>query len=228
MSDMFGLPRLLEDGLLLRWATPADADELAQFNARIHTNNPEEPETILGHWTRDLMRGDHPTTRADDFTVVVDENDGGKIVSTMNLISQTWRYEDVTFAVGRPELVGTDEKYRRRSLVRRQFEAIHAKSKARGERAQAITGIPWYYRLFGYEMALDLDGGRTFYWERTSGKKAPDPEPYRLRPATTADRPTLAQLYDLHSEHSLITRSRDAAPAPRPTASETRTISATW
>ena len=24
-----------------------------------------------------------------------------------------------------------------------------------------ITGIPWYYRLFGYEMALDMEAERT-------------------------------------------------------------------
>jgi hypothetical protein len=105
------------------------------------------------------MRGDHPTTSASDFTVVVDENADGKIASTMNLISQTWVYDGpsggIPFALGRPELVATDEAYRRRGLVRMQFEAIHAKSAARGEMVQAITGIPWYYRQFGYEMCVD-------------------------------------------------------------------------
>ena len=42
-------------------------------------------------------------------------------------------------------------------LSRIQFEEVHKWSAERGETVQAITGIPFYYRQFGYEMALDLD-----------------------------------------------------------------------
>ena len=208
-SETCGLPIELDDGLLLRWATPADVEELGAFNVRIHSDNPEEPETFLAHWTRDLMSGEHPTTRAEDFTVVVDTNQDNKIVSTMNLISQTWRFEDIAFKVGRPELVATDEAYRRRGLVRKQFEAIHAKSAARGEVVQAITGVPWYYRMFDYEMALDLGGARNFEWSHRGNYQVVDPEPYQLRPATDADIPVLAKLYGEHGRSSLINRVRD-------------------
>lgn len=211
MTTQFDLPKRVGDGLVLRWATPADADELGAFNVRIHSDNPKEPETWLARWTEDLMRGDHPTTGASDFTVVVDENDGGKIVSSMNLISQTWLYDGVSLPVGRPELVATDAAYRRRGLVRHQFEAIHAKSAARGELVQAITGIPWYYRQFGYGMALDLGGGRDFLWERPGNDKAVDDEAYTIRPATEADWPTLQTLYEAHNRGSLICRYRDEA-----------------
>ena len=113
MNDdkQFGLPRDLGDGLTLRWATPADTEALVEFNVSIHSDNPEEPETWLGAWVRDLMNGEHPTTKADDFTVVVDENAGGKIVSSVNLISQTWAYDGIAFSVGRPELVGTESGF---------------------------------------------------------------------------------------------------------------------
>ena len=73
----------------------------------------------------------------------------------MVLISQTWTYDGIAFGVGRPELVGTAPAYRRRGLVRTQFEVLHQRSAERHERLQAITGIPWYYRQFGYEMALN-------------------------------------------------------------------------
>ncbi|WP_420645189.1 GNAT family N-acetyltransferase [Candidatus Leptofilum sp.] len=209
MNDHFSLPKQLGDGLVLRWATPADTDALAAFNVRSHTDNPENPETWLAHWTEDLMRGDHPTTTASDFTVVVDENGGGKIVSTLNLISQTWAYEGIPFGVGRPELVATDPDYRRRGLVREQMTAVHAKSAARGELVQAITGIPWYYRMFGYGMALDLGGGRTFLWDRPGNYKPVEEEPYQIRPATEADWPLLGKLYDAHNRGSLLNRVRD-------------------
>lgn len=211
MQNEFGLPKNLGDGLVLRWAVPADTEALSTFNVRIHSDDPESPETWLANWTTDLMRGDHPTTNASDFTVVVDENADGKIVSSMNLISQTWLYDGIPFAVGRPELVGTDPDYRRRGLVREQFTAVHAKSAARNEMVQAITGIPWYYRLFGYGMALDLGGGRDFLWDRPGNDKTVEEEPYRVRPAVEADWPLLQTLYKAHNRGSLLARARDEA-----------------
>lgn len=212
MSDSdLGLPRHLGDGLVLRWGTPADAEELGAFNVRIHSDNPEEPEEFLANWTHNLMSGRHPTTSAGDFTVVVDEKEGGRIVSSMNLISQTWAYGGIPFGFGRPELVGTDDSYRRRGLVRAQFEAIHAKSAAKGELVQGITGIPWYYRQFGYDMALDLGGSRLYFWSRPGNDKRLDEELYRLRPAAPEDISLLEELYAIHCSGSLLTRVRDQA-----------------
>ncbi|MCZ7665736.1 MAG: GNAT family N-acetyltransferase [Chloroflexi bacterium] len=210
-DNQFGLPKDLDDGLTLRWATEEDTEALANFNVRIHSNPPEEPATWLDHWVRDLMNGKHPTTKAHDFTVVVDENAGGKIVSSLNLISQRWMYDGIEFPVGRPELVGTDPDYRRRSLVRKQMKVIHAKSAARGEMVQAITGIPWYYRQFGYEMTIDLDGYRQYHLKRTAESKAVEEEPYRLRPATAADIPFMKSLYEAQQKRSLLSRVRDEA-----------------
>ena len=211
MSNQFDLPKNLGNGLVLRWATPADTEELAEFNVGIHSDDPEKPETWLARWTEDLMRGDHPTTSASDFTVVVDENADDKIISSMNLISQVWLYEGVPISVGRPELVATDPDYRRRGLVREQFAAIHAKSAARGELVQAITGIPWYYRQFGYGMALDLGGGRDFLWDRPGNDKPVEEEAYQIRPAALADWPILQSLYEAHNRGSLLSRVRDEA-----------------
>ena len=210
-ENKFGLPQDLGDGLILRWATQADTEALADFNIRIHSDNPEELETWLGHWVRDLMNGQHPTTKASDFTVVVDEKTGGKIVSSLNLISQVWAYEGVGFPVGRPELVGTDPEYRRRGLVRLQMETIHAKSAARGELVQGITGIPWYYRQFGYEMTVDLGGQRHYRLKRTAESKKAEEEPYRLRPATTANIPFMKPLYEAQRGRSLVSRLRNEA-----------------
>ncbi|MCP4357465.1 MAG: GNAT family N-acetyltransferase [Chloroflexi bacterium] len=211
IEDNTDLPRDLGDGLILRWATVDDVEALAEFNLRIHTDDPNEPELFLKHWTRELMQGQHPTTNANDFTVVVDENEGGKIVSSMNLISQRWAYDGVDFGVGRPELVGTDENYRRRGLVRAQFEAIHAISAARGELVQAITGIPWYYRQFGYEMGVDLGGSRNYYLLPSRLKKSQEKtdEPFKIRPAEVTDIQVLRELYARFCADSLLSRVRD-------------------
>lgn len=204
------LPQDLGGGLVLRWATAADADALAEFNIRIHSDEPDQPEAWLGDWTRDLLSGRHPTAAAAD-AMIVEDTASGAIASTLLLIPQTWTFEGIPLGVGRVELVGTDQAYRRRGLVRLQMDAIHALSASYGHHLQAITGIPWYYRQFGYEMAVDLGGGRYFFWARGGNDKPVDPEPYELRPATAADIPLLAALYAEHTKGSLLAVQRDEA-----------------
>jgi len=199
-----GILRSLGNGLILRKATVADSEALANFNARIHGNFEKgETDNRVGAWTRDLMERPHPTFQPGDFTVVVDTTTGA-IVSTLNLISQTWTYEDIPFGVGRPELVGTHPEYRNRGLIRAQFEVIHQWSSERGEKVQAITGIPYYYRLFGYEMALELGGGRMGY--KPLIPKLPDGkiEPYRVRPADEGDLSFIRELYENSCQRSLV------------------------
>ncbi len=201
--------RDLGDGLILRRATPADVEALAAFNARIHSDaGPEQPDERIAAWTRDLLNGDHPTVGADDFTIV-ENTRTGEIVSSLNLISQTWSYAGIEFGVGRPELVGTHPDYRRRGLVRAQFDVIHQWSVERGEMMQAITGIPWYYRQFGYEMGLALGGGRIGYKPQAPKLMEGETEAYRVRPATQADLPFIAQVYEYAVKRDLIACVRD-------------------
>jgi len=202
-------PRDLGDGLALRRATADDADELAAFNVRMHSDDPEHPEEWLGAWTRDLLGGGHPTTGPDDVTVVTDAE--GRIVSSVALISQTWEYDGVPFGVGQPELVGTDEAWRRRGLCDVQMEVAHARSAERGQVVQAITGIPWLYRRYGYEMALDLRGPMRFFFAHPANRMKTVEETLRLRAATEADVPALLDLYERHGAGSLVTRVRDEA-----------------
>jgi len=192
--------RDLGDGLILRRSTPEDADALAEFNRAIHTDNEPDGQCIAA-WTRDLLTRPHPTFHPDDFTIV-EETATRRIISTMNLISQTWSYEGIKFGVGRPELVGTLAEFRNRGLVRLQFEEVHKWSAERGEMVQAITGIPFYYRQFGYEMALDLDGRRFGYEAQVPKLKEGETEPYVIRPAQESDLPFIASLYD--QERSMV------------------------
>lgn len=215
MDENAGLPRDLGNGLTLRWATADDTEALAEFNVRHLSDhvgdNPATPNEEVRGWIRDLMSGTHPTTGAGDFTVVVDERAGGKIVSSLCLISQTWAYAGIPFKVGRPEAVSTSPAYRRRGLVRAQFDAIHARSAARGELMQAITGIAWYYRQFGYEMTVANGGGHRWLPFRIPPRRADAPPAYQLRPATPDDIPLLDRLYTIHCSSSLVARRRDAA-----------------
>ncbi len=197
-------------GLILRRSTSADADALSDFCGEIHSSEPGQREEQVYAWTRDLLTRPHPRFRPDDFTVV-EEAATGRIISTMNLISQTWTYEGIPFGVGRPELVGTLPEYRNRGLVRVQFEEIHRWSDDRGELVQGITGIPYYYRLFGYEMAIDLDGWAGGYEVNIPQLAPGETEPCTFRPATEADLPFIAATYGEGCERGPVACVRDEA-----------------
>jgi len=188
--------RDLGAGLILRRSSTADADELADFCSRIHSDAGfDQPDIYIAAWTRDLLTRSHPTFSPDDFTVI-EETSSGHIVSTMNWISQTWSYEGIKVGVGRPELVGTSPEFRNRGLVRTQFDEVHKWSLERGEMVQAITGIPNYYRQFGYEMAIDLDGRRLGYEAQVPKLKEDEAQSYHVRAASETDAPVIAEIYN--------------------------------
>lgn len=200
-----------DDGLILRTATKNDSEALSDFNARIHSDQgPDQPEEGVRAWTRDLLEKPHPTFQPGDFTIVEDTQTG-QIVSSMNLISQTWSYGGIEFPVGRPELVGTAPEYRQRGLVRAQFEIIHRWSAQRGEQVLGITGIPYYYRLFGYEMAMDLGGGRTGFSGSVPRLKEGEDEPFQIRSAGEADLALIADLDKQAQKRYLVACVRDRA-----------------
>lgn len=205
------LPIDLGGGLLLRRATAADGEALAVFSSRMHSDDgPDKPDQGVYFLLKEIMDGKHPMLKPDDFTVV-EETGSGRIVSCMCLISQVWKYAGIPFKVGRPELVATELDYRNRGLVRRQFEVIHEWSRERGEIVQGITGIPVYYRQFGYEMALDLDGSRTLYEANLPKLNEGDLEKFNLRAAEERDLPFLMTTYNANLDRSMITCERDAA-----------------
>lgn len=200
----------LGDGLILRRATTQDTDALVDLQIHAFANpDTGELDIYLGGWTRDLMSGKHPTFRPADFLVVQDTNTGA-LVSCMGLISQTWSLDGIRFDVGRPEIVGTLAEYRRRGLVREQFQILHEWSRARGEMVQAITGIPYYYRQFGYEFALELVAPRqTFAPQQIPELKSGEREKFRVRRAERNDLPFIAELYAQSCARSCVSCERD-------------------
>ena len=190
----------LGDGLILRRSTGADADALSEFNANIHGEDEADRKGVAA-WTRDLLTRPHATFQPDDFTIV-EEISTGRIISSLCLIPQTWIYEGIEFGVGRPELVGTLPEFRGLGLIRKQFDEVHKWSAERGLLVQVITGIPFYYRQFGYEYALDLNRWRM-------GSIVPrlnenDQEKYTIRPAQERDIPFLMSVYEFGSCRGMV------------------------
>jgi hypothetical protein len=203
LSDA-GYRRDLGGGLVLRWSTAADLEGLiALYTQVFRREKADPPNPTMGEWVRDMMSGRHPLLGPGDFALVED-TDRDRIVTATCLMDQVWEYEGIGFPVGRPEIVASDEEYRERGLVRAVFGLIHARSAARGHLALGITGIPYYYRQFGYEFALDLGGERAVPFTAVPKLKEGQAEPYALRDATADDLPRVRALYDRERAGALV------------------------
>ncbi|MFD6112563.1 GNAT family N-acetyltransferase [Streptomyces yangpuensis] len=134
----------LADGLVLRQARPADLDQIgALLSAR------GEPDDAVDHR---LVVTD-PDAGLSACAVVAD---GDRVVSTATLLDEEVCIGGVRLPAGQVELVATEAEYEGRGLVRALMHWAHERSAARGHVVQAMIGIPYFYRLFGYEYAVDI------------------------------------------------------------------------
>ena len=194
------------DGLIRRWSTQADQPDIGHLMATVFRDSPDDPldpgEIDL---SRVLMGPGFPFMGSGDFAIVEDtRRNEYPIIACTCLFRHQWSYAGIPFGVGRPEHVATDPAYRNRGLVRALFEMVHARSTAEGHLAQAITGIPYFYRQFGYEYVLDLGGSHPVQVAAIPEKKGDEPEPYSLRLATLDDIPHLHEFYNQRRSDSLV------------------------
>lgn len=208
-----GLPerRDLGDGLVLRWSTAEDTENLGQLAASVFRNGPDEPlNQPLADLIFHMMSDTFPLMGSRDYALVEDtRKTGNKIVACTCLWRQNWEYEGIPFRIGRPEIVATDPEYRNRGLIRAIFELVHARSAAEGHLVQAITGIPYYYRQFGYEYALDLDGRVYALTSQIPAVKQGVDKPHRLRDATPRDIPFINTIYNRQRAKSIVSTAID-------------------
>ena len=196
--------RDLGNGLILRHGMPEDGEALALFNGEQLGDEglAGRDGQGLAAMTRDIFSlRPHVSLTPDDFTIV-EETASGRIVSSMCLIPQTWTYEGIEFGMGRPEYVATHPDFRKRGLIRAQFDVVHQWSAERNLMVQGITGIPYFYRQFGYEFALNL-GGRHF-GSVPPKLKTGEKEKFNMRPTEEKDIPFLMSTYEYGCKRSMV------------------------
>ncbi len=188
--------RDMGDGLILRWSTAADHEKIGILYETVFRPKQDTPfNHRMAAWAMDVGSGRHPAAGPGDFALVEDTRHG-HIAAALMVLRQTWRYDDIPFEIGRPEAVASLPDYRNRGLVRGIFDLFHARSAARHQLVQGITGIGYFYRQFGYEYAIDLEGGRHVPFSAIPKLKDGESEPFTLRPATLEDIPLLRTLYE--------------------------------
>jgi len=84
--------------------------------------------------------------------------EGSDVLSTAAVFPGSLRVGDVEGPAGAIEFVATRERAEGKGLVRRIMEEIHRTAPDRGELAQWIVGITYFYRRLGYEYAIPVDG----------------------------------------------------------------------
>ncbi len=185
----------LGDGLLLRRATERDIDAIAEFQAVVHQDPPDfEPQPFLVHWTRELMDGSHPRASARDWLLVHDTTHG-RIAAAQCLVPMEARFSGVPLRAAQVELVGTHPEHRRRGLIRRMMNEMHGWADAAGCDLTLIDGIPWYYRQFGYEMAVEDRAARNVPRGALPRERPDEASRVKLRRATADDLARFERLY---------------------------------
>lgn len=204
--------RDLGAGLVLRWSTAEDTERIATLHGMVHRDQADDPPNLSAMriiYTQ--MSGDYPLMGPNDFAIIEDTSrNGSPVVATTCLWKHTWTYEGIPFSVGRPEWVATDPAYRNRGLVRALFETFHARSEAEGDLVQAITGIAYFYRQFGYEYALELEDRRATPIALIPEAREGEPEPLTLREAIAEDIPLIEELYNRRQASSMVSDSTRA------------------
>ncbi len=175
-------PVPLPGGLLLRPSTPADDEQVgALLAARGDADDAVDHRLVV----------QDPDAGHGACAVVVD---GDRVVSTALLLDERVRVGHgagaVTLPAGQVDLVATDTAYEGRGLVRALMGWAHRRSAERGHLLGVMIGIPYFYRLFGYEYALAIPPAPTL-------TGVPDaPGSGVLRKATAADVPAIVRLQD--------------------------------
>ena len=205
------MKRQLGNGLILQDLSEdfaRDKDRLPEFYYYGFESDDNIDENWLVAWVRDLINT-HPLMSPEDFLYVVDPAADDRIVSGNLLIAQTWRYAGIEIPVGRPEIIATLPEYRRKGLVRETFKEIHARSEAVGHILQVITGIPNYYRQFGYAMAVPFGTRGYLPVSQIPDLNEGEVQQFTLRTATTNDIPLIMAVDAYNARSPLLSVVRD-------------------
>jgi GNAT superfamily N-acetyltransferase len=180
--------KALKDNLVLKSvASEQDIERVAAFHGVIHDQG-------VAGMVRELILH-HPNTRPEHWLYVEDE-ETEQVVSSLCLIPWTWRYQGVEIKAGEMGIVGTLDAYRRRGLIRALVARFKELLRKGGYDLIQIQGIPYFYRQFGYEYAMPLEGGWHIQLHQIADPPEGEAAPYTFRLATAQDTPALVRLYD--------------------------------
>ena len=151
MTIQKGYSKAIGDNLSLRIAKEGkdDLQRFISFNLTIH-----QEESLKKYVNRLYL--EHPKKEA-IYWIYIEENDSNQIVSSITLMPLEWNFNGIPIPICEMGLVGTLPNYRNRGLIGIMNDLYEDIMRQEGYLFSVIRGIPYYYRRFGYEFALNLD-----------------------------------------------------------------------
>ncbi|KAG0205534.1 hypothetical protein BGX28_002833 [Mortierella sp. GBA30] len=211
----------LGDGLIMRWSTRADKDNVADCLAEsFKYYQLEKREIPIGELPDNneyfkassgrVLSGRHVVVSEFDFAVVEDTTlirlpGKNPIVAAMSLQQYAGYYGSIDMNYGVAEEVGSVPGYRNRGLIKKLFlEMVHPAADERGDLIILIPGIPHFYRQFGYEYAIPQKISRMLMDPMSAVPALPKgkTEPFMLREANSFDIPYLVKMSTPERLHS--------------------------
>ena len=130
---------------------------------------------------------------------------GDKAVAGLVLIPEKWNIDGVELKVAEMGCVGTDPEYRRRGLQRILNEKFDEHAREADYDLCVLAGIPFFYRQFGYQYAVELD-----YLTEIESDKLPMETCLTYRPFEESDisvaQKLLERTQDKYMVHSVRTK----------------------
>lgn len=180
---------LLDDDLLLRRATEADASQILELSIEAH--GAQEETSVRWMFERE-------DAGLGAWVVVVD---GDRVVSTSVGLQATYQLGDIELPIGQVEYVATDPGYRNRGLVRAIFTELEREARSRGALLHIVEGIPYFYRVLGYGYGLSYPPMRDI-----AVGSAPAIPGVEVRDAVPADLPAMRALHDTAQQRADLVR----------------------
>lgn len=200
----------LPDGSIVRWAQPGDIQGYVDLCANVFKPQADsEYNRYVAKYCRDFTSSSHPHCSANELAVVV--NAAQEVVAGTMLMRAPMNYAGIDIAMGKPEVVATHPAYRSRGYIREIFKLLHARSHARGDLLQGITGVPYIYERLGYHYAIDYEQRTTVHI--TPHQHSTHTPAIQIRRAAVDEYSQFVELYDAerHARNQMITTPIDFA-----------------
>lgn len=190
-----GYSKIIGNNLTLRVAID-DPDELQRFlsfNLTVH-----QEESLKKYISRLYL--EHPK-RDEIYWIYIEKKDSNKIVSSITLMPLEWNFNGIPIPICEMGLVGTLPKYRNRGLMGIMNKLYEDIMRQEGYLLSVIRGIPYYYRRFGYEFALNLDERILLNKSQVPSRKL---EMISFQKATKQDLAFIKSIYNKEQERFFV------------------------
>ena len=151
MKIQKGYSIVINDNMILRVAN----DELDNFQRFISFNLAIHQVESLKRYVNRLYM-EHPR-KSKIYWIYIEKIETNELVSMITLMPLEWNFNGVNIPLCEMGLVGTLLEYRHRGLIGTMNKIYEFLMKQEGYLLSVIRGIPYYYRKFGYDFALNLD-----------------------------------------------------------------------